>query len=93
MLIKPRSIITSLKLSIVLVLLITIFFFQHSRNPTTKELTTYKFGVEHRPNLNITNNSRLFFSSVLKSLAAFSTVPLIIKIAAGSIKKVVSLGK
>nr|YP_010042774.1 NADH dehydrogenase subunit 5 [Culcita novaeguineae]QPC56417.1 NADH dehydrogenase subunit 5 [Culcita novaeguineae] len=91
MLTNPNSIITSINTSIILILLITIFFFQHQSSPSTESVTTYNFGINHNHNFTTANKNNLFFSSVLKSLALLSLIPLIINISTGTNENIVSL--
>nr|YP_010042741.1 NADH dehydrogenase subunit 5 [Protoreaster nodosus]QPC56378.1 NADH dehydrogenase subunit 5 [Protoreaster nodosus] len=91
MLINPNSIITSLNISIITILFISVFFFQNNSSPITNSATTYNFGVNHNPNFSTTNKNSLFFSSILKTLATLSIVPLIINISINSNESIISL--
>nr|WRK21216.1 NADH dehydrogenase subunit 5 [Pentaceraster mammillatus] len=92
MLINPSSIIASLNISIIVILLISIFFFQNQTSPITNSTTTYNFGISHNRNFSATNKNSLFFSSILKTLAILSIVPLIINISINSSDNIISLG-
>nr|YP_010042720.1 NADH dehydrogenase subunit 5 [Pentaceraster mammillatus]QPC56365.1 NADH dehydrogenase subunit 5 [Pentaceraster mammillatus] len=92
MLINPSSIIASLNISIIVILLISIFFFQNQTSPITNSTTTYNFGISHNRNFSATNKNSLFFSSILKTLAILSIIPLIINISINSSDNIISLG-
>nr|YP_010926097.1 NADH dehydrogenase subunit 5 [Crossaster japonicus]WKF51886.1 NADH dehydrogenase subunit 5 [Crossaster japonicus] len=79
MILNPHNIILSINTSIIIILILSIFFFQS--NPHLCKNTTYHiFGVTNNTNFNYLANNSLFFTSILKFLAIISILPLLLNI-------------
>ncbi len=80
MIFKPHKIIISIKTSIIIILILSIFFFQHNKKHYKKTITSYTLGTAYKNKFKITYKNRLFFTSILKALATISILPLLLKI-------------
>lgn len=81
MIIKPPKIILTLKISIIIILFLSVFFFQRKFSLSSLKSSYQRFGIIYKANFRFFFKNRLFFSSLLKTLAVLSLLPLLIEIA------------
>nr|YP_010010553.1 NADH dehydrogenase subunit 5 [Crossaster papposus]QOH99559.1 NADH dehydrogenase subunit 5 [Crossaster papposus] len=79
MILNPHNIILSINTSIIIILVLSIFFFQ-SNTHLYKNTTYHILGVTHNTNFEYLAKNSLFFTSILKYLAIISILPLLLNI-------------
>nr|YP_492676.1 NADH dehydrogenase subunit 5 [Acanthaster brevispinus]BAE79189.1 NADH dehydrogenase subunit [Acanthaster brevispinus] len=92
MVIEITSITTTINITIITILLISIFCFQSDLLPH-KGLPNINFGTLHDNKFSYTRNSSLFFSSILKSSALLSLIPLFLNINFDTPETIVSIAE
>nr|YP_187598.1 NADH dehydrogenase subunit 5 [Astropecten polyacanthus]BAD86706.1 NADH dehydrogenase subunit 5 [Astropecten polyacanthus] len=79
MLINPSNIILTLNLTIILILFLSIFFFQKNTNPFFFNNNLFA-GTTNNNNFSIISKNSTFFIFILKNLAIISLIPLSVNI-------------
>ena len=90
MLIKPYKAIVTIKISIVIILFLSLLFFQ-SKEDTNVNVTDRVLGINHKRQFKIIHKNKTIFISILKFVGPLSLLPLVIGLLLKSPKVVTSI--